>query len=170
MTETTPEECEANYLSGIEVEADFFIYYFEIEYPSDEFRNEVIEFYKEIYSHSNYTVGSASKLDDNTYAVKLNVQPIDIIDQVMTDWDAGMAPFWDKYADADVSAMSEEEYKQFDADWGRAILDLAKSKMSSIGYMEEQSLAVQVIRDEDGIWQIADNDFSTIDNAIIYYP
>ena len=165
LVNTTAEDCEANYLSGIEMEAEFFVNYFNIELIE-----EIEELYKDIYSHSKFTVNEPSKLDEDTYAVKLQISPIDIVQLVDDNWDEGMAEFYDKYAESDTSTMTDEEYQTFDADWARAIIDMFYEQMPNLGYKEEQSIAIQITRGEDDVWTISDNDMVSIDELIIYYP
>lgn len=163
-------DCEESYRTGLETEAEFFINYFEIEYPTDELVEEIVELYKQIYSHSKYTVNDPAKLDDNTYAVKVQISPIDIVQIVSDNWDEGMEPLYEKYADVDTNSMSEEEYVQFDADWAEAIINMFYDQLPNLGYMDEQSIAVQITKGSDGIWMIADNDLMAVDAAILYYP
>lgn len=170
MVGSTEKECERNYLDGLEFEAEYFAYYFNIEYLDDELKAEIVDLYKEIYSHSKYTVGSASKLDDTTCAVKVQISPIDIVEQVVDDYDKGTEAFFTKYADQDPMTMTEEEYMQYDRDWAEAILAMFYEKMPQLGYKEEQSVAVQVVQGSDGVWMISDTDGSTIDQLMIYYP
>lgn len=170
LVNTTAEDCETNYLSGIEMEAEFFVNYFNIEYPTVELIEEIEELYKDIYSHSKFTVNEPSKLDEDTYAVKLQISPIDIFQLVDDNWDEGMAEFYDKYAESDTSTMTDEEYQAFDADWARAIIDMFYEQMPNLGYKEEQSIAIQITRGEDDVWTISDNDMVSIDELIIYYP
>lgn len=163
-------ECEKDYLDGLAFEAEYFAYYFQIEYLDDELKAEIVDLYKEIYSHSQYTVGSASKLDNTTCAVKVQISPINIIELMLDDYELGTADFFEKYADVDIDAMTEEEYQAYDREWAEAILALAYDNLPDLGYKEEQSIAIQVVQGDDGIWMIADSDCSAIDQLMIYYP
>ena len=91
---STEADCQANYENGLDLEAQFFANYFGIEYFTDDIREKVIALYRDIYSHSSYTVGSASKLDDNTIVVKMDVQPIDLFVQVTDTFQDDMADFY----------------------------------------------------------------------------
>lgn len=167
---TTEAECEQNYLDGLETEAEYFAYYFDIEYMSDQLKADIIDLYKEIYSHSRYTVGDASKLDDDTYAVKMDIYPIDVMDQV-TDaiYDGAMDWFLDKYTEEDVEAMTDEEYEVYDEEWAYGIIDIVREQLPNLGYMDAETIVVQVVRGSDNIWTISDNDMGTIDEYILYY-
>ena len=61
-TRSTEEELDASYEEGIFAEVDFFIYYVDIEYPTEEIRNELAEVYKEIYSKSKFEVKAPKEL------------------------------------------------------------------------------------------------------------
>lgn len=170
MVSNTEAECEANYLDGLEMEAEYFAYYFDIEFLDDELKAEIVDMYKEIYSHTKYTVGAASKLDDTTYAVKLTVSPINIVKLVCDDFDAGMADFFAEYENADVESFSDEEYQQYDRAWAEAIISMFYEKLPELGYEAEQTMAVQVVKNSNDIWTISNDDMSTLDTMIIYYP
>lgn len=170
LINSTEAECRKDYLDGLEVEAEYFAHYFNIEVLDDDLKAEIVDLYKEIYFHSQYTVGDASKLDDNTYAVKVTISPIDIVDLVVEDFDSGMEGFYTQYADADPSAMTDEEYAQYDRDWAEAILAMFYKRLPKLGYKEEQSIAIQVVKGADGRWGISDNDMVSIDSLMIYYP
>ena len=171
LVSATEEECEQSYLEGLEIEAEYFAYYFNVEYLTDELKADIVELYKGIYSHSKFTVNPATKLDDDTYAVKVQISPINIFDLVLqAESEGAMDDFYNKYATVDINAMTDEEYKAYDTEWAYAIIDLCYEQLPNVGYMDEQSIAVQVTKDTDGLWCITDNDMSTIDELIIYYP
>lgn len=164
------EECHSDYIDAINTEAEFFAYYFDISYPTQEILDEIGELYKEIYSKSKYIVNDASQLDENTYAVKVQIQPIDIIQLAIDNSSAQLAAFTEKYQDVDVMEMSDEEYQAYDADWASAVIQLVRSQLPYMGYMDEQSIAVQIVKGDDDVWRIADGDMIKIDDLIIYYP
>lgn len=170
LIKSDEKEAQENYIGGLETEAEFFISYFGIEYPTEELMGEIVEMYKQIYAHSMYIVNDPAKLDDDTYAVKIQISPIDIFKLVSDNFDDGMDEFYSKYEQVDIDAMSEEEYARFDLDWAHAIIKLVYEQLPNVGYLEEQSIAIQVAKNKDGIWTITDNDLGSIDNAIIYYP
>ncbi len=171
LVNTTEEDCMDNYLGGLEMEAEVFAYYFNITNPTDEINEQIIELYKQIYSHSKFTVNPASELDENTYAVKVQVSPIDIFQRVVDAEAAGaLDDFYGKYTEAQVNAMSDAEYAAYDAEWANRIIQLCYQELENVDYMEEQSLAIQVSKDSDGFWSITDNDLAAIDELIIYYP
>ncbi|MBQ3010332.1 MAG: hypothetical protein IJD81_03960 [Oscillospiraceae bacterium] len=158
------------YDEGMAYEAEYFCYYFDVEYPTDAFLQELIDVYKEIYGHSKYKVGDASKLDETTYVVKLTVSPIDIMELVLDAVENGAADsFYDKYANVNVEAMTEAEYQAYDEEWAYMILDILRDQLPNIGYLEEETLAVQIVLEND-VWMIGDSDLSTIDSLIIAYP
>lgn len=170
LVSSTEADCQTIYEDSMAYEADFFCYYFDIEHPTEAYLAELTELYKEIYSHAKYSVGTASSLDDTTYAVKVSVSPINII-QLMTDEieNGALDEFYGKYTDAQVEAMSEEEYVAYDEEWAALIMDLLKSQMPNIGYQEELTMVVQIVLADD-IWQIGDTDLQAVDSCIIAYP
>lgn len=90
LVESTEEESTQAYLENMLYQAEYFAMYwgiFETEYDEsfddldENLQNEIIELMKEIYGKSKYEVQSAVKQDDNTYAVKVVIEPIDIMEK-----------------------------------------------------------------------------------------
>ena len=69
--------------------------------------------------------------------------------------------------DGDFNDMSDEEYEEA---WANAIIDLVKSRISTIGYLDPQTISVQVTKDDDGVYSIDEGDFQRIDMLMIQYP
>ena len=169
LVDITENEAEETYLEGLEVEAETFMYYFNIEYPTDELKEEIIELYKKIYATSKYTVNPATKLDDNTFAVKVEVEPIDIVQLVNGEWDKTTEKFYEKYPSEVQRAMSRSEYQAMDKEWAALILKAFQDKLPEIGNMTPQSIVVSLEKDEDGYYSLNEKDFAALDALIIDY-
>lgn len=167
LVSATQEECQQSYEDGMGVEADFFAYYFGIELTEDQ-RAEVIEMYKEIYAKSSYTVNDAEKEDENTYRVKVDIQPIDLFVLVDEVWEETVSEFNANYKD--VNTMTDAEYEAYLDDAARMIIDLCKSKMPDMGNLETKTVYVQVTKDSNNYWSITDDDMGALDEAMISYP
>ncbi len=167
----TEEDLKESYESGLKVEADYFISYFDLaqEYVTEEMYQEIIDIYKEIYSHLKFEVGAVAKGEDY-YTVTVTIHPIDIIKKINeNDSDAFYAAWDARWENGDFEEMSDEE---FEHEWAREILDLVKSKLPTIGYLEPETIAVQVVLEGAGkeqYYTIAQNDFERIDELIIKY-
>ncbi len=170
LVDITEADARETYEEGLEVEAEVFAYYFDISNMTDEIKAEIIDLYKEIYAWSKYTVGEASKLDESTYAVKVVVSPLDIFVLVDEAFDEAMEPFYTKYANVDISAMSDDEYTAYDKEWADAVIALCREKLPEMGYLEDRSLVIQVTLDEDDYWVMSGDDFNSLDEIIIEYP
>lgn len=179
---STKEEAEQDYLDGLELEAEFFANYWGIvdadygEFYDDldeSLKTEIVDLYKEIYSHSKYEVLDAVKHDDGSYSVKVLVEPIDIMEQAYNLYEndeyAPLNDFWAKYEDTDFSAMTDEEYVAFSHEYGQLIVQLVKDQIPNLGYKEQQSLSIQVEND-NGVQSINDDDWANFDSYVIYYP
>lgn len=163
------ETMEEYYQDGLETEADYFVYYFDLQEPSDELFDAIVEFYAKLYKNSKYTVSPASKLSTGGYAVEVVVEPLDIIDLIAEDYEEVLQDFWGNYTQEQVDAMSDEEYTALDNQWAFKLLELANEKLESVGYKEKQYITVQVRQDDEGVWSLVDSDFDTLDAAIIAY-
>lgn len=178
----TTEELEQQYLDGILYEAEYFSHYWGIIYSEngetyqdldESLRASIEELYKEIYSKSKYEVREAARMDENSYAVKVLVDPIDIMEQASdlyhSDEYEPLNTFWTKYAEADLNAMSEEEYWAYTNEYGQVIVQMVKELLPELGYKEQKSQTIQVELVDD-YWSINGDDFSVLDSYIIYYP
>lgn len=162
----TAEEAAEQYEAGIAVEVGYFVEYFNIELDlcDDSIEPQITELYHEIYDHSKYEVGEETKNDDY-YLVELTVYPIDIMQKVVEeDAEDFVADMQDRYMADEFT--TEEEYETA---WAQGIIDLVSARLDSIGYLEPETISVQVGPDSDGVYCIADNDFTRIDGLIISY-
>lgn len=169
----TEEEAQAQYEQWMETEAEFFIYGVGlIDYPTEEITQRLSELYKEIYSHSDYTVGAATKLASGNYAVEVTVRPMDIMTKVTSDdfeeifeqilTDRGIT------TQEQLEALSEEECQEIDALYAQKIVDLVEAQLPTMGYGEAETFTVQ-IEDDGNIWTPSQDDFNSIDLAMIDY-
>lgn len=171
MVVNTEAELKSDYEDGLKAEADYFIYYFSIvdEYLTDDMYNEIVDMYREIYSHSKYEVGEATKSGDN-YLVSVTIYPIDIFDTVMNeDADAFMADYEERYAAGEFDAMDDEEFEQT---WARMVIDMVKARMGNIGNLAAETVSVQIVLEGSGsneYYTISENDFERIDALMIQY-
>lgn len=128
---------------------------------------------KEIYSHSKYEVGAASKLDDGSYAVTVSVQPMDILIryQNQTDvnevWLAVLAEHG-VTDQAALDAMSDEAYMALEDAYATAVLDGIRALLPEMGYGPEQSVVLQ-LQLEDDTYTLVGTDLQHLDSMIIDY-
>lgn len=166
----TAEEAQDAYNDGIDNEVNFFLYYlYNIEYPSEEYITQLRQLYKEIYSHTKYTIVSVDALSDGSFAVKVDVEPIDIVQQVDSDWDKNMEEFFEQYPAEVVNAMDDEEYRDYDKAWADKMLELYNNKLPEIGNMTARSVVVQIQRGQNGAYTVEAESFRELDDLIIDY-
>jgi len=175
LLDITEDDVAEIYQSALETEASFFLAYFDIVSEDQELFDRIVALYKEIYSHSDYTVQPANKLSSGNFGVEVNVRPIDLFQQAMNllseePYPDAFQAWLDKYADADVDAMSDEEYELYDLEYANAIVEVCEDLLPSIGFLDEESLVLQVKQDSDGVWNLPDDDFNNLDLYIISYP
>jgi len=169
----TEEEAQEQYDQGIQVEVEFFQNAIGIfDYPTEEVTQRLTELHKEIYSHSDYTVESSSKMDSGNYVVEVTVRPIDIMTNFTSD--DFQAIFEQVLMDMGITtqeqleAMSEEDYQKADNLYADQVLDLLERELDKVGNGEEESFTVQ-IEDDGDIWTPSQDDFDAIDLAMIDY-
>lgn len=183
MVGLSAEEAEQSYLSGLEIEAEYFASYWgilsearKITYADlpETLRAEISDLYKEIYSHAKYTVSPAEAQEDGSYVVTVKVSPIDVIKRADTAYTAkSYAPlktFLAGYTQSRVNAMSDANYMTFITQYAEHIVGLVKAQLADAGYLAEESVALHVVRGEDGAFRINEEDWAKIDAAIVTYP
>lgn len=179
----TTEDAKAQYDAKIEYEAGYFMEMYGV--PSVEDTSLILEpsemqakrsrdLYKDIYAKADYTIASSSKQDDGTFAVKVNVKPMDIIKLVDDNFDAGFEAFWAKFDAVDTDSMSEEEFTNwytnvFAPEYYDTLLDLLEEQIGNMGYLDEKNIVIQVQQSEDESLFISNEDFSNLDWLIIDY-
>ena len=169
MVDLSEEEARKTYGSGLDAETEFFMGLYNIEYPTEELRQEVRAMYAEIYAHARFEVVSAAEQDDGSFSVKVNVEPIDIVRLVDADWAETVQPFYDEYPYEVQSAMEEEAYRAMDAQWARLVVDLYQEKLPETVNLAAQPVTVQLERDRDGNYAITSEDLGRLDEAVIDY-
>lgn len=183
MVDSTPTAAKQAYLDGLEVEAEYFANYWgivEADYGevyddlNESLKQDIIELYREIYSNTKYEIKSVVKQNDGSYAVKVLVDPIDIMERAFEVYENNeyepLNAFWDKYADVDINAMTDEEYMDYTHEYGEVIVQLVREQLPDLSYTEQKSQSIQVEEDEDGLWTINDDDWTIFDSYVIYYP
>lgn len=178
---STKEQAEQDYLTGIEYEADFFAYYWgitddmTITYADldEDLQNKIVELYQNISSKAKYEVQSAVAQDDSSYAVKVVIEPIDIMEQANEIYMNGtyepLNAYMEKYADADFENMSDEEYLAINNEYGYLIVDMVEELLPNLGYMEAKSQSIQM-ESIDDVWSINEDDLATFNEYVVYYP
>lgn len=179
----TTSDAKEQYDSKVEYEAQYFIDMYGVPdledtsltlEPSELQAKRSRDLYKDIYAKADYTIVSSSKQDDGTFAVKVNVKPIDVIKLVDDNFDAGFEAFWTKFDAVDTESMSDEEFanwytKTFAGEYYDTLLDLLEEQIPNIGYTDEKNIVIQVQQSDDGSLFISNEDFSNLDWLIIDY-
>lgn len=169
LVDTDKDGIEELYMDGLEASAEGFAYYFDISYLTDEVEAEIIELYKDILAKTKYTVGDASQVNDTTYAVSVTLEPLDIFELVIDEFDELLDRFNEKYSDVDAEALTEEQYMEIDADYAAMVIELVKSKLPEAGYGDPETMLINV-ECKDDVWSISESSFADFDAKLIVYP
>ena len=62
--------------------------------------------------------------------------------------------------------MTEEE---LETAWAEGVIGLFKARLDSIDYLEPETISVQIVKDESGVYTISSDDYEKIDSLIIQY-
>lgn len=164
----TEAEGQNVYERSIYLEAQVFAYLYNIEYPEDLYE-EIMDLYREVYSYAKFEVVSAVREEDGSYSVQVDIEPIDIVQRVEKRLDKVLAAFSTKYSTEALNTMTDEDYRAYDAEWARLIIDAYKKALPETGNLEKRSVTVKLEKDEDGYYSISDEEFKKLGEYIIDY-
>lgn len=156
---------------ALETEASYFIALYSIEYPTDKFQEDVAKLYEEIFPQARWEVVSAARQEDDSYSVKVNVEPIDIVQLVENDQATQKAykEFGETYPAEELNLMDKEQYERVDQRYADMILGLYKDKLPELGHSAQVSVTVQLEKNDDGDYAIVTEDFQRLSETIIDY-
>lgn len=102
-----------------------------------------------------------------SFQVEVTIYPIDIISKIMDEDAEDFTEKWQsRVENGEFDNSTEEEVEQT---WAREIIDMVDARISSIGYLDPQTISVQVTKDDDDYYRIDSGDFDRIDSLIIQY-
>lgn len=161
----TKEELDRIYEKGLELEAEYFINYFDIRIDQcpDGTKDRIIRLYRNIYAKSKYEVGDAAKSGEN-YLVSVTIYPIDIFKKII---DEDMDPLMDNWRKDDTLYNITDE--ELETEWADRVIKMCEARLGSIGYLEPETVSVQIIKNEEGYYTINGSDVNRIDKLIIMY-
>ena len=135
-----------------------------IDEPSDELKQRAVDFVREVYSHSQYKVGSASKTKDGDFVIEVTVSPIEIL-PLLTD-----EAFMDALEESGyIEAETEEELAAADIQLGMLLLDQLEELLPQLSYGKDQVIMLQLKPDDEGYYMLVDTGMQTLDACIIDY-
>lgn len=184
LVDLTAEDCAQSYQHNLEAEADYFLRYFGYsgEALPDAVREKIIALYEKIYANASYTVDPSVELDENTCAVKVQVSPINIFQLAAEDTERRDTLFAEiqqtyywipldstNWANSGLYSRSPY-YAQCRDACVEALVTLCAEHLPETGYLDTQTVVVQVFWNDNGYWSIDETDWRIIDSLIIAYP
>ncbi len=185
MVEITEEEAYAEYLAGVEAEADYFLKYYNLE-VSEELREDIIKLYQQIYAKAQYEVTGVTKAPEGeSYQVEVVISPIDVFLHSEEDILDAVAVFIEKADSADyfspeIDVMAdfwenvnlekfEKEKQQLSDEICRIILKTIRENLPESDYLEERTVVVKVEKDSNGFYSSDSEAIAQMDREIIAY-
>ena len=161
-----------HYVWNTQAEAEFLMDYLDI-YPTEASYEQAVDLVRDIYACSKYQVGTASKLEDGSYAVTVTVQPMDIMVRFASQNDP--VDFWyaalDRhgiYTQEALDAMSDADYEALEDDYAAGMLEGIRALLPEMGYGPSQSVVLQ-LQLEDDTYTLVETDWQHLDSMIIDY-
>ena len=162
----TEQERGWEYEINLDEQVGYFARTFSIAL-TDDTTSSLAQLWKSIYAEAGYTVGEVSPLEDGkTYAVHVEIRPLDIIQLINDNLEEGLKPFTEQYGNPDLSSLSEAQAKLRT----QCILDLAQDLLPQMDYLDTETMAVLVTHNDDGSWTVSSTDIYTADEFIVYFP
>lgn len=165
VEDMTEAEAQEMHKTNVSAEAEILLLDFlEVEYPTDEMTKRSEELIEQIYSKSQYKVGTGSKTKDGDFVVEVTVSPIEMLNLLSDD---ALYDALDQsgYADAE----TEEELEAADAVYGMLALDLVEDLIGQITYGKDQIIMLQLKPDDDGYYTLVETGIQKVDEVIIDY-
>lgn len=174
VEDMTKADAEEKYKANVSAEAEYMLYYFMgVEYPDDAVTAKAESLIKEIYSHAQYTVGEADKLQSGDFVVEVTLSPIEIMSLLPEDifgekWQAACAEKGITTQEQ-LNNVSEEEYAAIDAAYAMALLEEVEGLLPQLSYGADQDIMLQLELGDDNYYSMVEEDWQYLDGVMIDY-
>lgn len=174
VEDMTRADAEEKYQSNVSAEAEYLLYYFlGVEYPDDAVTAKAESLIKEIYSHAQYTVGEADKLQSGDFVVEVTLSPIEIMpllpeESYSENWQAACAEKGITTQE-ELNNVSEEEYAAIDAVYAMSMLEAVEELLPQLDYGTDQEIMLQLELGDDNYYSLVEEDWQHLDGVVIDY-
>lgn len=103
---------------------------------------------------------------DNGFYVEVVIYPIDIFQLAWDDMKAFADDFNQRTEDGEFEDYSQEDFEEA---YDLGMIEICEGYEDQIGYLDPVSVVVTVSADEDGVYNISQDDFIRLDEKIIQY-
>lgn len=170
ILEIDEAEAAEQYEWNVEQEAIYFLSYIGIDDYTDAQLDQARELLRDIYKNSKYEVGDAEKLSDGTFTSQIKIWPMDIMQQFTSEQlDALIDEAMTELGLDENSEGTDAEYQALADLYVSKTVELVSGLVPSMGYGEEQSVALRLQEDTDGNYVMSDTDWQSVDAMIIDY-
>ncbi len=175
VKDMTAADVEEKYDDWTEAETEYLLSFLgmESETPTDEVLKRAQDVVKAIYAKCKYTVSEAEQLKSGDIAVEVTVSPIEIFH--LLDDDVFADTWSDVISDAGVTtqeemdAVSDEDYAAMDMEYVMRLLDEVEKLIPQLTYGKDQSVMLQLKKDDDGYFSLVETGFQKLDEFVIDY-
>ncbi len=173
VEDMTAEDVEERYDYWTEGEAENLLAFLDVQYPDEEVLERAQELVKQIYAQCRYEVTDAELLKSGDITSEVKVSPIELFhlldeDAYTETWDGVLSRAGIEDQDA-MDALSEEEYAALEAEYGMLLLDEVEKLIPQITYGTDQSVMLQMKKDEDGYFALVETGVQKLDEIMIDY-
>lgn len=177
----TKEDLEQFYLESMEGEADFFAYYWGMYDPEygesyedlpESIRADILELCKKIFAQTKYEVQESALVSEGCYSVKVSIEPSYIMKQAEEMYDRydDLEAFWEEYRFVKVEDMTDSEYEAYVSEYAEIVIRMVDELIPEMKYQDAKTQLIQLEEDEEGLLIINDDDWSRVNETLVYYP
>jgi len=169
----TAADVEEKYDYWTESEAEYLLSYLDVQYPDEEVLERAQEVVKAIYTQSKYEVSEAEQLKSGDITAEVTVSPIELFqlidDDLYSDTWQGVLAKAGVETQEDMDALSDEEYAALEAEYGMLMLDEVEKVIPQLTYGKDQSVMLQMKKDDEGYFSLVETGFQKLDEIVIDY-
>lgn len=132
---------------------------------------EVLEEYRQfsidLYKAAKYEVKESKKEKDGSYTVKVEIEKMDVFAKAMEKFGEVAESYVEESVAAALEGGEQLTEEQIQQELYGKLMELYKESLANVTYQEPTTVEVKVSQDEDGIWEIPENEFATLELSLI---
>ncbi len=168
MTGATEEEAAKLYDSAMNRTMSYFKTYYSVTKWDDATRDQCLALYERIYKEkAQYKVLSCTTGSTNQWTVTIETTPFNLFTDADEDYITYLEGFRDDYESGAVTYEDKDEYLM---DYADGVVDVVEEHFDTADYGEASTMTITVTKNEDGTYELEENDKAFLDVAILPYP
>lgn len=183
LVDHTAEDAQAAFQSNLEAELSQRLclrFDLEEQFMPRQLRADFLELLDRVYQRSDYTVKTATALENGRYCVELTVTPVtffagayaDGFAALKSEFEAQHTPPEESGAaqgEGSASAQQRKARETYEALWAQTVYDYLYTRLDAVTTGPTVTKLVLVSADGDGIYSLQASDLQDVDDLILQY-